>query len=161
MSQSSLLMSISLFSLGPDDGVMEERRLHVVHTLLMLLLNEKRKCKLPLVHRSERKTTTKIIKSTILCFIRLPVKQSRYQPLVCLASSLSLFCFLVLSTKKEGKRKSKQGEESSLSLSIISTVAVCVHTSASGRYVRHEVKLVLPEPELRQLIGSVQPQLHH
>lgn len=67
--------------------------------------------------------------------------------------------------RKVGKEKNKTGERKfSLSLSIDSAafgylLSSC--RSATGRHVRHEVKLILTQPEFRQLVGSVQTQLHH
>lgn len=47
------------------------------------------------------------------------------------------------------------------SLIIFRKVDRFVLMSASGRHVRHEVKFVLAQPELGQLVGPVQTQFHH
>lgn len=81
--------------------------------------------------------------------------------------AFSVFNALLVSSSrlssKKGRGKKTISERRLLSLwfLLIPKVWDISCWSASGRNVWHEVKLVLSEPELRQLIGSVQTQLDH
>lgn len=91
-------------------------------------------------------------------------KRNRNRCVPLISFSVPLLLLLILSTKKGRKRKKKLRRECLLYL--CQSILLCLHSlsppwSASGRHVGHEVELVLTQPKLWQLVGSVQTQLHH
>lgn len=113
----------------------------------------------------KREKNQKQASSLMSLFVWKP-RRNKSTPLITLSldNSVSLLFLRFINQEKEGKRKTRQEIKFSLSSSIDSIEFGFISSSrrsATGRHIWHEVKLVLTEPEFRQLIGSVQTQLHH